>query len=78
MHEDRKQPLFIDLIIRLIIARGYAVNKNHKFLTAGKLLKSARDLLKRLSPDPNSRKIRIETDIKIRYWAHPFPKEILK
>jgi hypothetical protein len=77
-HDTRDQPLFIDLIIRILIARGYAVNKNHKFLTAGKLLKSARDMLKQISSDPKSRMCIIETSIVKRYWAHPYPKEILK
>ena len=75
-HDTREHPLFIDLIVRLLIARGYAVNKNHKFLTAGKLLKTARDILQKLFKDPKM--CRIETNIKMRYWAHAYPKEILK
>jgi hypothetical protein len=36
-----KKPLFIDLIIRLIIARGFAKATSRQVLTAEKLLKSA-------------------------------------
>ena len=43
--EHPNQPLFIDIIIRLMIARGYAKNQNCKVSTAGKLLEAAFEML---------------------------------
>ena len=41
-----KTPIFYDLIIRLVIARGYAHNMDRKLLTAEKVLQTATDLIK--------------------------------
>ena len=41
----KKQPLFIDLIIKITICRAYANLKNKKILTSEKLLESARSLI---------------------------------
>ena len=73
--------IFIDLIIRIIIARGYTKFQNSNILTASKLLKSARDLLKLIpeSLDQSfARSQYIETNSEVRFGAPYFSKEILK
>ena len=41
----KKQPLFIDLIIKITVCRAYANLNNKKILTAEKILESTRCLI---------------------------------
>jgi hypothetical protein len=44
-HSTKKQPLFIDLIIKITVCRAFANLNNKKILTAEKILESTRWLL---------------------------------
>ena len=56
------QPIFIDLIIRLIIARSFVLNKTNRPVSAHKLLDRAENLLEMVK----NRKLEIQTDPEIR------------
>ena len=82
-----KKPLFIDFIIRIIIARGFCKQQNENFLTSQNLLKSANQLIKLIPPSPEhepgvdfentDETLTIETNLKVRNGAIPIPREIL-
>ena len=68
----KKQPLFIDLIIKITVCRAYANLNNKKILTSEKLLESTRSLINLIDKG----RIRIVTED--REDAPVIPLEILK
>ena len=56
------QPIFIDLIIRLLIARAFAINQNNRPLSAHRILDQAEKMLKMVKCG----KLEVMTDPEVR------------
>ena len=64
------QPLFIDMILKIILTRVYVNIRARKLLTAESILRNARDLLKHFKG--KNAKMRIVTERKLRGESRPF------
>ena len=67
------QPIFIDLIIRLIILRAFVVSQSNRPLSAHRILDRAEKMLKMVK----NGKLEIKTDPEVRANAFLFPFDIL-
>lgn len=75
----RDQPIFIDIIIKIILHRVYVNVRDRRLLTAESILRNARDLLKHFEFDGNKRpSLRIISDPCVREESRPFQLETLK
>ena len=64
------QPIFIDMILKIILTRVYVNIRARKLLTAESILRNARDLLKHFKG--KQQKMKIVTERKLRGEARPF------
>ena len=66
--------IYVDLMVKLMILRGYATNQSRKFITAEKILKQAQKLLQMIERGD----VVINTNISMRQGVPPIPFDILK